>query len=218
MTLDEEKRQLFQDYQSGKITPEQFAQMRAALGTAPAQPSHSSSKINPLFLVGGGVIIVLLVVIAYMLFWSSPDQAGKRVANNIVASIKETSEASNEAAGIITDLRALKSAAMLFYADNMDDLESKYDSERTINGTDYKTLLGPYLDNPKRFGTEYRFIANVSNNKWYVGIDVSKKSKEVRQILKERAEQLDLVTETLATYNGGTGVYLVAMTPTFKKR
>jgi len=102
--------------------------------------------------------------------------------------------ASAEASAIITDLRNMKSAAFMFYADRIGDLNV------TQGNIDY---LKPYIHNPAKFSggssNPYKFVIQTgSNATWWVGYDLvqGRKSKQVYKKLADRADSIGLYKDT----------------------
>ena len=84
--------------------------------------------------------------------------------------------AAAEASNIISDLRSMKTAAVLFYAQNLND-----NNGEPAPGTVDVSMLAPYADNPAKFGNPpvdgdpYSFAITVVNgeNKWWVGYNMT---------------------------------------------
>ena len=95
--------------------------------------------------------------------------------------------ASGAAMNIISDMRSLKAACILLYADNIDeDLTSK------INEDGVK-LLHKYLDNPNKFaenGNPATF--EVKNGEWWISYKVDDLDESVREKLANRAATVGL--------------------------
>ena len=95
--------------------------------------------------------------------------------------------AAAEASNIISDLRSMKAAALMFYADSMDDI--------TTGLTLTVGYLAPYMDNPDKFttsGSPYRFSAD-SDNKWFVGFHLATKNDDVKKKLIGKARSTGLM-------------------------
>ena len=125
--------------------------------------------------------------------------------------------ASAEASNIVTDLRSLKAAALMLYADSMDYFNM---GSITTGSVEY---LKRYMDNPSKFGSgatsPYKFYINTGTDpKWWVGYNLSqgKKTKEVGEKLVGRAGSIGLYKgsnsyDTTNIYvSGGTEVWMVA--------
>lgn len=95
--------------------------------------------------------------------------------------------ASATASGVVSDMRSLKAACLLLYADNVDeDLTSK------INKDGVK-LLHKYLDNPNKFpenGNPATF--EVKNGEWWISYKVDDLDAMVREKLAGRAAAVGL--------------------------
>lgn len=95
--------------------------------------------------------------------------------------------ASATASGVVSDMRSLKAACLLLYADNVDeDLTSK------INKDGVK-LLHKYLDNPNKFpenGNPATF--EVKNGEWWISYKVDDLDAMVREKLASRAAAVGL--------------------------
>ena len=70
-----------------------------------------------------------------------------------------------EATKIVSDLRSLKAAALMYYADNPSATVPTTTSATTL------ALLQPYMDRP--ISTDRYFLGTASNTKWWVGAKVS---------------------------------------------
>jgi general secretion pathway protein G len=124
--------------------------------------------------------------------------------------------ASAEASNIVTDLRSMKAAALMLYADSMDEFNTGFTGVTVDH-------LAPYMDNPTKFaaiaGTRpYKFTIDGGTNKWWVGYNLTegKKVPEVAKKLAGKAGSIGLYqnTSTYATSNlftaSGTEVWMVA--------
>jgi prepilin-type N-terminal cleavage/methylation domain-containing protein len=126
--------------------------------------------------------------------------------------------ASAEASNIVTDLRNMKAAALMLYADSMDAFNTGAVPQVAV------TMLRTYMDNPSKFdapgsGTNpYLFTINTAQNKWWVGYNLTygKKTAEVGQKLLGKAGSVGLYGSTATTatsglFTGGVGsVWMVA--------
>lgn len=103
-----------------------------------------------------------------------------------------------EASNIISQLRNLKAASMMFYSDSMDVINSG-DANSAINAAgSAKTLLGRYLDNPKKLSDLYLFRTTTYSDlsrKWFVGYNLSQ--ADVKEELAGKAKSRGL-------YSGAT--------------
>lgn len=75
--------------------------------------------------------------------------------------------ASAEASNIVNNLRSLKSASVMFYADSMDAVAAA--SGGLPAGVDIANLKD-YTDNPKNFESGKGYLFAATGNKWYVGV------------------------------------------------
>ena len=117
--------------------------------------------------------------------------------------------ASAEASNIINDLRSMKAAALMLYADSMDDFNSGTAPTLTI------ALLKPYVDNPSKYDTGTAYDLTKNGNKWWVGFDNSKgkKTPEVLEKLQGRAKSVGLLKtagDLTTAYTGGAQIWMVA--------
>jgi general secretion pathway protein G len=94
--------------------------------------------------------------------------------------------AAAEASNIISDLRTMKAAALMFYADSQDVITPGL----ALN----VSYISPYMDNPAKFssGSPYRFDKDTSN-KWYVGYDLGAKTPDVKSKLAGKANSTGLM-------------------------
>jgi hypothetical protein len=100
---------------------------------------------------------------------------------------------------ITEELRMMKSASLLYYADHLGakDMEAGF----------VAASLEAYLSTGKVMeGGQTRIHGKV----WLVGCDVSKDSEHVRRLLRDRARSLGLVDERGEDYSGGDAVFMVA--------
>ena len=100
---------------------------------------------------------------------------------------------------ITEELRVMKSAAILYYADHLgaQDMEAGFTA----------AFLAPYLSTGKIMdGGQTR----VYDKMWLVGCDVSNDSERLRLLLRYRARSLGLVDEHGEDYSGGDFVFMVA--------
>jgi hypothetical protein len=114
--------------------------------------------------------------------------------------------AAADASVIISDLRSMKAAVMMFYASSMDDALSI-----TLNAA----YLKPYMDNPGKYdGGEYLLHETLPNNKWWVGydLDAARRSKTVKDKLEGKARSVGLLgdTDVNVIYAGGPVIWMAA--------
>lgn len=121
---------------------------------------------------------------------------------------------SAEASKIISNLRNIKAAALMWIAENPSGLSNK---DWTDLRTD-PTPLNKFLDKKIAAGDHYKFITaditenNVTRTVWLLGYDL--KGANVRQgvndRLKDQAKSAGLFKDdTLAEYAGGDEVYVI---------
>jgi hypothetical protein len=113
-------------------------------------------------------------------------------------------KASAEVAQIIGELRNMKAASMMFYADSMDEI-----NKGTVAISVAK--LKPYVDNPNRYDSGI-YIFETFNNKWWVGVNLEGKSSGVKIELKNRAQSTGLLGERnlKEPYTGQDIVWMIA--------
>jgi hypothetical protein len=128
----------------------------------------------------------------------------------LVGSSSSHSTAGAEAADIVYNIRNLKAASMMFYADSMDEVaDGKADA--LINAEGSVKLLLRYVDNPEAY-SKYIFMgANLEGHyRWLVGDDLSDRSPSVKERLRRRAGTTGLIDENGNTYSGGNRVFMIA--------
>lgn len=74
--------------------------------------------------------------------------------------------ASAEASNIVNNLRSLKSASVMFYADSMDHVSA---NSGGLGGANIDNLKD-YTDNPDKFKSGEGYLFAATGNKWYVGV------------------------------------------------
>ncbi|MDR2527933.1 MAG: prepilin-type N-terminal cleavage/methylation domain-containing protein [Synergistaceae bacterium] len=136
----------------------------------------------------GFTLVELLIVIVII---------GILAAAMLLSSSSAT--ASAEASNIVSELRNLKAASMMFYSDSMDTVNAG-EANSIINGSgSAKSLLGKYMDNPEKLSALYLFktteITGVGR-KWVVGYNLAQVTAEVREKLAGKAKSTGL-------YSGG---------------
>ena len=117
--------------------------------------------------------------------------------------------ASAKAATIISDMRSLKSACLLLYADSNDD-PNVTDLNTAVNGK--IDVLHPYIDNPKKFSAvDKPASVVVKGGKWLIKYAVGT-DPQVQDKLKAKAKQTGLYEDDGASteYTGGATAYMVA--------
>ncbi|MDR2529105.1 MAG: prepilin-type N-terminal cleavage/methylation domain-containing protein [Synergistaceae bacterium] len=137
----------------------------------------------------GFTLVELLIVIVII---------GILASSMLLSSASAT--ASAEASNIVSELRSLKAATLMFYADSMDTVNSG-GANGVINATgSAKNLLGKYIDNPGKLSNLYLFkTTNISGvgRKWFVGYDLDQLTGEVKEKLAGKAKSTGL-------YSGAT--------------
>ncbi|MDR1377431.1 MAG: prepilin-type N-terminal cleavage/methylation domain-containing protein [Synergistaceae bacterium] len=132
----------------------------------------------------GFTLVELLIVIVII---------GILAAAMLLSSSSAT--ASAEAANIISELRNLKAATMMFFADSMDAV-NRGDADTVINASgSAKTLLGKYMDNPEKISDLYMFKQGTSGGakKWFVGFDLTNATSELKEKLQGKAKSTGLL-------------------------
>ncbi|MDR2528032.1 MAG: hypothetical protein LBD04_03300 [Synergistaceae bacterium] len=106
-----------------------------------------------------------------------------------------------EASNIVSELRNLKAASMMFYSDSMDVIDSG-NADSAINAAgSAKTLLGKYMDNPERLSDLYLFRTTTYSDlgrKWFVGYNLSQVTADVKEKLAGKAKSAGLYSGTAA--------------------
>ena len=154
----------------------------------------------------GFTLVELLIVIVII---------GILAAAMLLSSTSAT--ASAEASSIVSELRGLKAAASMFYADSMDVITAA----STLSKTGHAAITGylaKYMDNPNkvRENTAFTFHSDSAQGKWYVGYQLNKVSPQVKEKLAGRAKTTGLYSshaDTTSTnaYAGSTNeVWMVA--------
>lgn len=118
-----------------------------------------------------------------------------------------------DVAEIISNLRELRSASIMFIAENSDDknkvMESLVNTKNSV-----KSLLGGFLGNPDGLSDYFfSFFEFEKGEKWLmVGYNLSQESSSLRQTLQDRANSLGLYDEHSKSwsdrYSGGDFVYM----------
>lgn len=99
--------------------------------------------------------------------------------------------ASAKASTIISDLRSMKSAILLLYADSMDNMPA-VNTLITANGAEG---LKKYIDNAEKYKTTAGYEIAESGGKWFIGYDTDKLGSdkgEVREKLADKAVSVGL--------------------------
>jgi general secretion pathway protein G len=158
----------------------------------------------------GFTLVELLIVIVII---------GILAAAMLLSSGSATAAA--EATNVISELRNLKAASMMLYADSMDDVgTTTFRSD--INGGTLKTFLGKYMDNPEKLSANYLLkITQLGGGiKWFVGYDLTGAAvtDEVKEKLRGRAKSVGLLAganntgpdDLTTAYTSGRYVWMVA--------
>lgn len=122
--------------------------------------------------------------------------------------------ASAKASTIISDLRSMKSAILLLYADSMDNMPAANSLITTAGAVGLKK----YIDNADKYKTTDGYEIDAAGGKWYVGYDTSKlgsDAAEVREKLAAKATSVGLYSDkstdaTKVFKATDTTVYMVA--------
>ena len=115
--------------------------------------------------------------------------------------------ASATASTIVSDLRSLKTAALMHWADSMDTYTTEPSAKPTLS------LIKVYMDNPEKITTQNFGISVAGDKKWWVYAKVGEQTPEVREKLKGKAKTTGLMVSmnlTAGEYAGGSNAYLVA--------
>jgi prepilin-type N-terminal cleavage/methylation domain-containing protein len=132
----------------------------------------------------GFTLVELLIVIVII---------GILAAAMLLSSSSAT--ASAEAANIISELRNLKAASMMLFADSMDAVnDGSINDAINLTGSP-KALLGKYMDNPEKLSLLYQFIQTTTGggSKWFVGFDLEHSSAELKEKLASKAASTGLL-------------------------
>ena len=125
----------------------------------------------------GFTLVELLIVIVII---------GILAAAMLLSSGSATAAA--EASNIVSDLRSMKAAALMYYADNMDDVTKL--TNLNVSG------LQKYMDNPNKFTNTNGYIfTDGGTTNWWVGFNLT------------TAKKTGAVGEKLANRSAGVGIY-----------
>ena len=102
---------------------------------------------------------------------------------------QDTAQDAQDASNIISDLNSMRSASLMFFADNMDDVAAG----RFPLNTNIVSYLTTYLTNPRRFSEDI-YIFGIMDNGWWVGFNLESAGKRdgVRERLRSRARDSGL--------------------------
>jgi general secretion pathway protein G len=132
----------------------------------------------------GFTLVELLIVIVII---------GILVSSILLSNYSVT--ASAEAMNIVSELRNLKTATMMFFVDSMDVVNAG-GAKTAIDVTgSAKTLLGKYMDNPEKLTELYMFrTATIGNGmRWFIGYNLSNVTSEVKEKLEGKAKSTGLL-------------------------
>ena len=124
----------------------------------------------------------------------------------------ERADEARETSEVISELRSMKAAALMYYADNLNMGIEGLSSALLVSRNNLGNLFRLYLNDPAKYnGPE--FVMEVreidGGNIWLAGRDVSGKSEGVRRFLRARAEGAGLLSEDGSTYRGENVVYVL---------
>ena len=146
------------------------------------------------------------------------EEAGGFSEDDIAAAVASIA-ASSAASSIVSDLRALKTAALMFYADNVDKCEAPGFNLADVTGTPEKFMaaLRQYLDNPDKFGGGLYVLETGEGGKWFVGFKLDGCDEAIREAVKEKLAEKARTTGVLRSrrpddpYDGKADiVYMIA--------
>ena len=227
--MTKEELQLWRDKQAGLITQEEFNAQWAALRAAPnpapdpVQPQPRASAVakqpqglplNTKILIGiGAGVIGMLAVIAFLLFWHSPEQTGKRFAKELVESAKKEGSVNSRVNLILEDLQHIRDAAGEYYYDNYRRKKDAHAPDKNLfleNNTAILNIFGKYLllEDIVRRG-EYS-MATLDDGTWMLSRNMKSFPKNVRQALIPHAKKHALFKgkDLKAHYQGGENLYV----------
>ena len=125
------------------------------------------------------IVIVVIGILSAMMMLSSTEAVSSARASNIVS-----------------NLRNLKTAALSWYIDSLDDLPS------TLTDATHMPFVKKYLSNSTNSDLADYHIVGASNNgnyEWFIYCDKSKIDSNVRSKLKSRAASTGLLKGTANT-------------------
>jgi hypothetical protein len=125
---------------------------------------------------GGFFFRIVFCCIAFFLFWS------------LIVVSSPSCPGPAEASNIISELRNLKAAAMMYKADHLDTFSSLSENENHL------ALLFPYFDNLEKYSSpaDYRFALRVVSGVVWAGCNVGNATPELRKKLEMRAQSTGL--------------------------
>ena len=142
----------------------------------------------------GFTLVELLIVIVII---------GILAAAMLLSSVSATDSA--EASNIISDLRGLKTAALMLFADSMDDFSNKVYGPPPAQPVDIG-MLTRYVADPAKYGYggAYSFEVNVLNGetKWWVGFNMTtgNKGPSIGEKLTGKAKSIGLYKDMAYTF------------------
>lgn len=138
-----------------------------------------------------------------------------------------TASDSAKASNVVSNMRSLKTACVLFYKDNMDVCEEAAKTNTLPSDPNLAGGIDPlkkYMDNP-RISANYKIVtgtvkegASTTYNRWFVKFDLNSEGYDagVKDKLKGQAKSVGLyktateVGEDTTLYDGGNEVYMIA--------
>ena len=142
------------------------------------------------------IVIVIIGILAAAMLLSSTSATASATASNVV-----------------TELRGLKAAASMFFADSMDEIMGVSATPLTQGHGGISLYLARYMDNSHKVKADANFLFAHDGNQaaWYVGYNLAAMSTQVLDKLEGRAK-------TTGLFNGtATGPSGVATGSTFTK-
>ena len=116
-------------------------------------------------------------------------------------------QSAERASQILSLLRTMKSAAVMYYVDEMDSImEDPTRFREKVNGDPLavRNILGKYLDVPATYDESCHFYV-LNDNQWLVGYDLAGEDKSTLERLAAMAHQpgTNLVNLDQSVWNGG---------------
>ena len=116
-------------------------------------------------------------------------------------------QSAERASQILSLLRTMKSAAVMYYVDEMDSImEDPTRFREKVNGDPLavRNILGKYLDVPATYDESCHFYV-LNDNQWLVGYDLAGEDKSTLERLAAMARQpgANLVNLDQSVWNGG---------------
>ena len=130
------------------------------------------------------IVIVIIGILAAAMLLSS-------------GSATDSAEASN----IVTNLRGMKSASLMFFADSMDIVQGSF-----TFGDTYLPNVARYMDNPAAITTTAGYTLGQSSENWFVGVNLSNavpgREARIATRLAGRAKSVGLFSSAANTTTG----------------